>query len=97
MVKRTGIPFEELSMEDGLLYIIKADSSTQIKTKQLLVPNRNKTYVIEKTHNVNHEAVNETCDQISKNFYWKGMRRDVANYIKVCPTCGKNTTKIERV
>ena len=39
-----------------------------------------------------HQGAVKTYDRISQSWYWPGMRNQISNYAKSCPTCSENNT-----
>lgn len=37
-----------------------------------------------------HQGVNRTFIRLNSNYYWTGMRKQIKEYIRKCPTCQKN-------
>ena len=39
-----------------------------------------------------HPGIDKTIEIITRNHIWKGLRKDVQNYVAVCDTCHKSKT-----
>ena len=56
---------------------------------QVVVPAQFKDVVLETAHGdiAGHMGVKKTCDRLLRYFFWPGLRKDVAGFIKTCHTC----------
>ncbi|VDI47038.1 Hypothetical predicted protein [Mytilus galloprovincialis] len=91
--------FQRLSMPDGVVYY-------KLKTiddeKELfIIPESLKKEVLEVCHKsvlAAHPRIHRTVEKVRLNFYWYGMRNDVASYISCCQQCAvnKKSTKASR-
>ncbi|XP_078492084.1 uncharacterized protein LOC144747728 [Ciona intestinalis] len=64
--------------------------------QQLLVPNDLRIKIMEIAHDSimgGHMGVKKTLDRILINFYWPGIRSDVARFCKSCDVCQKTIGK----
>ena len=74
------------SVEDELLYHSQSAGSEP----RLVVPETLRGDVLSEAHDpptVGHVGVDRMMEQLSRKFWWKGMRGDVQSYIRTCPTC----------
>ncbi|KAA8517478.1 hypothetical protein F0562_017771 [Nyssa sinensis] len=51
--------------------------------------------IIAQFHNSTHEGYQKTIHRIRSNFYWKGMRRQIKEFVKNCDTCQRH--KVENL
>ena len=71
--------------EQGLIY--RRNQNDRI---QLIVPKALVNEVIRENHSpvyVAHPGVRRTRNLIALKFWWPGMRRSIAEYIKTCDAC----------
>lgn len=57
---------------------------------QVVVPSKYRNNILSLAHDSNfagHLGVRKTLDKIWKYFYWPGIRRDVAQYVRMCHVC----------
>lgn len=79
----------------------RADEEWRV-VSQVVVPSLYRKEILALAHGspmAGHLGVNKTCDRILHNFYWPGLRKDVAEYVKTCHTCqivGKPNQKIPK-
>lgn len=55
----------------------------------------NKKQIIREMHENplgGHQGITRTFNRINSQYYWKGMRRQIKEYIQKCPTCQRNKT-----
>ena len=67
--------------------------------EQIVVPMKCRSAVLCLAHDIplsGHLGVEKTKDRILKNYYWPGIFKDVANYVKSCDTCQKVARKRAR-
>ncbi|GAB5489762.1 MAG: hypothetical protein Pars2KO_33320 [Parasphingorhabdus sp.] len=82
------------SVKDGLLYHTSEEGSHPL----LVVPESLKTRVLSEAHDpptAGHVGNERMMDLLTRKFWWKGMRKEVRDYIRTCPTCQvmKNDTQ----
>lgn len=41
-------------------------------------------------HNFGHEGVQKTLERIRKDFYWKGWKKSIQEFVSTCQICQKN-------
>ena len=77
-------------IHDGLLYYEKLDDYSM--GRRLYIPDdatlRNE--VLESCHDApfaGHMGRDRTLSLLTRHYYWPGMSRDVAEYVRTCPTC----------
>lgn len=44
-------------------------------------------HIIQEFHGSTHKGFAKTCQQIRANFYWKGMRKKIKEFIRNCDVC----------
>ena len=60
---------------------------------KLLVPFEYREEVMSLSHDIplaGHQGINRTKEKIRENFVWRGMSRDVKNYVRTCAVCNRN-------
>lgn len=79
-------------LEDNKLYWTAAGS------KRLYVPKTGslRNEVIAEVHTSAHFGVETTFYQCAKSFYWRGMYKDVAKYVRSCHDCQQNKEERSR-
>ena len=95
---RLGCDLDGLKWEvvRNMLRYIFRDSPTYIHvySKDELTE-ENKEQIIKEMHENplgGHQGIARTFNKINTQYYWKGMRRQIKEYIQKCPTCQKNKT-----
>ncbi|KAL6467298.1 hypothetical protein MHYP_G00251020 [Metynnis hypsauchen] len=72
---------------DGLLYRVVVDSRHG-ECKQLLLPLRLKTAVLESVHdNMGHQGIERTLGLLRPRCFWVGMYQDAEQWVKRCQRC----------
>ena len=52
--------------------------------------------ILVETHDkMGHQGNNRTYSLIKRQYYWKGMAKDVKDYIQRCPTCRQEKTRVQ--
>lgn len=75
-------------MNRGVLYRYSPDSEEE--EAQLVVPQQRKAEVLKEYHDsptAGHYGSEGTFNRIAKRYYWVGMRKDIAEYVKSCIEC----------
>jgi hypothetical protein len=80
-------------LEQNTLYYLGPGKSTHGGRQHLnprkVIPAHFKNITLKQVHNEAHLGQINTYDQLSKSFYWPGMRQDSNEYVRTCPTCQK--------
>ena len=73
-------------IHNGLLYRYVSDHSKDFCA--LVIPKAWKYMILVETHDkMGHQGNNRTYSLIKRQYYWKGMAKDVKDYIQRCPAC----------
>lgn len=75
-------------MNRGVLYRYSPDSEEE--EAQLVIPQQRKAEILKEYHDspmAGHYGSEGTFYRIAKRYYWLGMRKDIADYVKSCPEC----------
>lgn len=75
-------------MEQGVLYRLNPDSDAE--APQLVIPAHQVTDVLKELHDAptaGHAGIDRTYQQVSRLFYFTGMRRIITDYVKACIHC----------
>ena len=73
-------------IHNGLLHWYALDHSKDFCA--LVIPKAWKYTILVETHDkMGHQGNNHTYSLIKQQYYWKGMAKDVKDYIQRCPTC----------
>ncbi|KAL7726291.1 hypothetical protein ACLKA6_008470 [Drosophila palustris] len=86
--------FADYTEENGQLYRNlghRADDEDFIPWK-LCVPSGHRRRVLQECHDAptaGHQGVRKTVARLSQRYYWPGMFRDAARYVKRCEVCQK--------
>ena len=84
-------------LADGLLYSREPVSPTAAKYPRLVLPKQFRKDVIDRCHReVGHQAVQKTLERIRDSYIWGGMRKDITQWIKSCPTCQVHQRRLIR-
>ena len=60
------------------------------------LPKSWKYMILVETHDkMGHQGNNHTYSLIKRQYYWKGMAKDVKNYIQRCPTCHQEKAQVQ--
>lgn len=96
-VEKDPTNFPDYAVENGKLLRHFWDSSdfTEDGTGQpwkLCVPSEQRTGVLQENHDselAGHMGIAKTIARIARNYYWPGMFRDIAKYVRNCTSCQK--------
>jgi hypothetical protein len=75
-------------LNSGVLYCYSQDNDEE--AAQLLVPDHERTRVLKQYHDsptAGHYGIERTYHRIQQRYYWPGMRRYIADYLKTCHEC----------
>ena len=75
-----------LSVENGII----------IHGSRIVAPPLLRRRIMEVTHDPIRASQENTVAQISKEFWWPGMNRDVTGYINKCSTCLRYKPKLKK-
>jgi len=85
--------------KDGLILrkpnINKKDPKEQTKPDTILTPESLKAFILTRYHSLpiaGHKGRDKTLSLIRDRYYWPGMNKDVAKWIRSCATCKKRKT-----
>jgi transposase InsO family protein len=73
--------------------LIRIDTLNDVKTYRTVIPLHFKNATLKQVHNAAHLGQKNTYDQLSKSFYWPGMKQDCFEFVRSCPTCQKRMKK----
>lgn len=77
-------------MDSGILYRYNPDSESD--EPQLVIPVNSQKEILCSYHNdpaAGHIGIEPTYKRISAKYYWPGVRRSIAEYVKSCVDCQK--------
>ena len=81
-------------IHNGLLYRYVSDHSKDFCT--LVIPKAWRYTVVVETHGkMGHQGNNRTYSLIKQQHYWKGMAKDVKDYIQRCPACQQEKARVQ--
>ncbi len=84
-----GITLSKCSVQDGVLF----------HKDRLWVPEDHYAELIRETHDqpaCGHPGVARTYELLKREYYWRGMRTDVATFVKNCYTCQRTKAPRQR-
>ena len=90
--KEIKIPRENFVMEDDVLYVILPGEEIRDTKVKTVIPQSFVKKVLFLTHSspiAGHLGVSKTLKRAQENFYWKGMKADIRQYVNTCPECQK--------
>ena len=81
-------------IHNGLLYWYASDHSKDFCT--LVIPKAWKYMILVETHDkMGHQGNNGMYSLIKRQYYWKGMAKDVKDYIQRCPACRQEKARVQ--
>ena len=81
-------------IHNGLLYRYASDHSKDFCA--LVIPKAWKYTILVETHDkMGHQGNNRTYSLIKQQYYWKGMAKDVKDYIQRCPACRQEKAQVQ--
>src|SRR3954470_773499 len=83
-------------LEKGTLHRLDQGKSTtdpsggrqHLRSRKVIISHY-KNPTLKQVHNSAHLGQSNTYDQVSKIYYWPGMKQDCFNYVRSCPICQK--------
>ena len=79
---------------NGLLYRYASDHSKDFCA--LVIPKVWRYMILIETHDkMGHQGNNRTYSLIKRQYYWKGMAKDVKDYIQRCPACQQEKAQVQ--
>lgn len=80
--------WKKLTIRDGMLFRVKRDNHVNKKLHQFIVPDALKQQVLYGLHDAaGHQGRSRTLSLARQRFFWTGMDRDIANYVRNCMRC----------
>ena len=87
--------FDTFTHMKGLLYKHVTDTGKQFPT--LVIPKSWKYIVLVEAHNkLGHQGNSCTYCLIKRQYYWKGMNKDIRKYIANCTLCQREKSKVQQ-
>ena len=84
---------EKYSVLEGILYYIPLSESPSLK---LVVPETLKALVLHECHEqCGHMGIDKTYDRIKSKYHWRGLYKDICEYISLCVECQSKNMKKE--
>ena len=81
-------------IHNGLLYKYASDHSKDFCA--LVIPKAWRyTILVEMHDKMGHQGNNRTYSLIKQEYYWKGMAKDVKDYIQRCPACRQEKARVQ--
>ena len=81
-------------IHNGLLYRYASDHSKDFCA--LVIPKAWRYTILVETHDkMGHQGNNRTYSLIKRQYYWKGMAKDVKDYIQRCPACQQEKARVQ--
>ena len=88
LLNKTALEYElkTFFIHNGFLYRYTSDHSKDFCT--LVIRKAWRYTILVETHDkMGHQGNNRTYSLIKRQYYWKGMAKDVKDYIQRCPAC----------
>uniref|UniRef100_A0A3B1J1Z4 Gypsy retrotransposon integrase-like protein 1 n=1 Tax=Astyanax mexicanus TaxID=7994 RepID=A0A3B1J1Z4_ASTMX len=80
--------WKKLKVRNGILYRVKRHRHLNRKVFQFIIPESLKKQVLHGVHDAaGHQGCARTLSLACERFFWTGMNRDVAYYVKHCQRC----------
>ena len=80
-------------IHNGLLYRYVSDHSKDFCA--LVITKAWRYMILLETHDkMGHQGNNRTYSLIKRQYYWKGMVKDVKDYVQRCPTCRQKKARV---
>ena len=81
-------------IHNGLLYRYASDHCKDFCT--LVIPKAWRYTILVETHDkMGHQGNNRMYSLIKRQYYWKGMAKDVKDYIQRCPPCQQEKARVQ--
>ena len=85
---------EAFFLHNGLLY--KKVSDTTKDFYALVTPKSWRYTILVETHDkMGHQGNNRSYALIKRQYYWKGMAKDIKTYIQACPACKRDKERVQ--
>ena len=84
--------WDQLLIQDGLLWHIFAQPQERSSWKQLVVPQKFRTDILKHLHEGvtgGHLGQDKTLHKLKERFYWPGHYNDIRDWCQTCGTCAK--------
>ena len=102
--KGQGAHYPSFYYQDDILMRVSrppqlSNNDTWVKIHQVVLPSNLRKTIMEIAHEdfPGHVRIPRTCEKILSNFYWPGLKKDVASLVNTCHTCqtvGKVNQKV---
>ena len=81
-------------IHNGLLYRYASDHSKDFCA--LVIPKAWRYMILVEAHDkMGHQGNNRTYSLIKQQYYWKGMAKDVKDYLQRCPACQQEKARVQ--
>lgn len=84
--------WEQLIVEDQILFRKWHILANQVETKLFLAPESMYSNILHTAHDLpssGHLGIKKTLDRVRTNFYWLGLKNSVTEWVKGCDLCQK--------
>ena len=88
--------WEELKIEEGVLYRMKQLSNRVLPIPQCVAPREIRRFILEQLHATRlsgHLGVTKTIDKVQQRFFWPNYRDDIILWCKQCVACAQKSKK----
>jgi len=72
-----------------LTYMSKNGEGKEVRWREYPDKEKRKK-IIEENHSLGHFSTESTKSRIEDDYYWKGMEKDIREYIPKCLTCQRH-------
>ena len=90
--KEIKMPRENFILENEVLYLIMPTTSTRDSRVRTVIPRtfvEKAMYLTHASSIAGHLGVDKTLRRAQNNFYWKGMKAEIKEYVSSCLMCQK--------
>ena len=99
VLRRFWTMWKQLTLKDGLLYVLAKESTTNSPVLRLVAPHQVRTAILEFLHDhrtAAHLGITKTHKKVRDRFWWPQLKKDVVRWCKFCPACQKRNLRVGR-
>ena len=88
-LKSLDMDFANIQVHSDLVYLLPNEQATRPYGK-ILMPKELRHEAIKRAHGIGHYGQRKTRNKVAQEYFWKGLNKDVNDFVKACPQCQRN-------
>ena len=88
-LKSLDLDFANIQVHGDLVYLLPEEQRGRPYGK-ILMPKELRQEAIKRAHGIGHYGQRKTRNKVAQEYFWRGLAKDVCEYVKACPQCQRN-------